>query len=274
MGALFGLLASLSITSMEFFSRKITNEVGPIVAAAAGSLIAAVITVGIALVGGGDLIGRDLLLGAGSGLGFGLGLSTYLHGLRISSSAVIGPTVASLSALIPFGYAAISDDAPPVLGYLGAALAVVGLILVTVGGSAASNVAGGLPVGIISGLGYGIGTLLLINVTEESGSWPIASQRTAAFAAIAIFALIRRRPVLPPIRFAGHAGAAGVIAAMASLFLLAGLTINPAATSVTAAVYPATSVAAGRTFFGDAVTRVQVLGLVVVILGTIAIVLA
>ena len=89
MGALFGLLASLSITSMEFFSRKITNEVGPIVAAAAGSLIAAVITVGIALVGGGDLIGRDLLLGAGSGLGFGLGLSTYLHGLRISSSAVI-----------------------------------------------------------------------------------------------------------------------------------------------------------------------------------------
>ena len=227
MGALFGLLASLSITSMEFFSRRITNEVGPIVAAASASLIAAVLTVGIALVDGGDLIGRDLLLGAGSGLGFGLGISTYLQGLRISSSAVIGPTVASLSALIPFGYAAITDAAPPLLGYLGAALAITGLVIVTTGGSAASNVRGGLPIGVVSGMGYGFGTLLLINVTEESGSWPIASQRTAAFVAIAAFAVIRRRPVLPPARFAPQAGAAGLIAAMASVFLLAGLAVNP-----------------------------------------------
>ena len=274
MGALFGLLASLSITSMEFFSRKITNEVGPIVAAASASLIAAFVTFGIAIVDGGDLIGRDLLLGAGSGLGFGLGLSTYLQGLRISSSAVIGPTVASLSALIPFTYAAITGEAPPLLGYLGAGLAVTGLVLVTVGGSEASNVAGGLPVGVVSGMGYGIGTTLLINVTEDSGSWPIATQRTAAFVAIATFAIIRRRPIVPPLRFAGHASAAGVIAGLASLFLLLGLAISPAATSVTATVYPATSVAAGRAFFGDSVGRMQVIGLAVVIVGTIAIVLA
>lgn len=274
MGALFGLLASLSITSMEFFSRKITNEVGPIVAAASASLIAAFVTLGIATVGGGELIGRDLLLGAGSGLGFGLGLSTYLHGLRVSSSAVIGPTVASLSALIPFSYAAITGEAPPVLGFVGAALAVTGLVLVTVGGSEASNVAAGIPFGVLSGMGYGTGTTLLINVTDESGSWPIATQRGAAFVAIATFAVLRRRPILPPTRFAGHAGAAGVIAGVASLFLLLGLAISPAATSVTATVYPATSVAAGRAFFGDSVSRIQVMGLAVVIIGTIAIVLA
>lgn len=274
MGALFGLLASLSITSMEFFNRRITNEVGPIVSAAGASLVAAFATIAIAAIDGGDLIGQDLLLGAGSGLGFGLGLSTYLQGLRISSSAVIGPTVASLSALIPFGYAAITGDAPPALGYLGAGLAVAGLILVTMGGSEASNVRGGLPVGIVSGMGYGSGTLLLINVSEDSGTWPIASQRTAAFIAIAAFAVIRRRPVLPSARFAPQAGAAGLIAAMASVFLLGGLAVNPAATSVTATVYPATSVAVGRAFFGDSVSRMQIVGLVVVIVGTIAIVLA
>ncbi len=274
MGAIFGLLASLCITSMEFFSRKITNEVGPIVAAAAASGIAAVVTIGIAIVDSGHFLGRDLLLGAGSGIGFGIGLTMYLHGLRISSSAVIGPTVASLSALIPFGFAAITETAPPLLGYLGAALAVGGLVLVTMGGSEASNVAGGLPVGLVSGLGYGIGTTLLIGVSEESGSWPIASQRVAAFGAIAAFALVRRRPVFPPMRFAGHATAAGIIGGGASAFLLAGLTLSPAAASVTASVYPATSVAAGRAFFGDAVTRTQVGGLVTVIVGTIAIVLA
>ena len=274
MGALFGLLASFSITGMEFFSRKITNEVGPIVAAAAASFVAALATLAIAIVDTGEILTRDLLLGAGSGLGFGLGLCTYLQGLRISSSAVIGPTVASLSAVIPFLYAALTDQAPPVLGYVGAGLAIVGLILVTVGGSEASNVAGGLPVGIVSGIGYGVGTTLLISVDEASGSWPIATQRGAAFVAIATFAILRRRPVFPPRRFAGHATIAGLIAALASVFLLAGLAISPAATSVTATVYPATSVAAGRAFFGDAVARVQIVGLVVVIAGTIALVLA
>lgn len=274
MGAVFGLVASLCISSMEFFSRRISNEVGPIVAAASASAVAALATILIAVVDVGDLISRDLLLGAGSGLGFGLGLAMYLTGLRISSSAVIGPTVASLSALIPFTYSAITQEAPPVIGYVGAGFAVAGLVMVTVGGSAASNVAGGLPIGLVSGCGYGVGTILLINVTEESGSWPIASQRVASFAAIAAFALIRRRPVFPPRRFAPHATAAGVVAACSSAALLTGLALNPAATSVTASVYPATSVALGSAIFGDSVTRAQVLGLVTVIAGTIIIVLA
>ncbi|MEM9200756.1 MAG: EamA family transporter [Actinomycetota bacterium] len=274
MGAFLGLLASFSITSMEFFSRKITNEVGPIVAAAAASLIAASVSILVAVVTAGDPVVRDLLLGAGSGLGFGLGLSLYLHGLRISSSAVLSPTVAALSAVIPFIYSAVTGDAPPVLGYVGAAAAVVGLLLVTVQGAEASNVGRGLALGIVAGMGYGFGTVLLINVTEASGNWPIAGQRVAAFSAIATFAMVRRRPVFPPARFAGYAGAAGIIAAMSSLFLLAGLAISPAATSVTASVYPATSVAAGRAFFGDVVGRVQVIGLAVVISGTILIVVA
>mgnify|MGYP001309782469 CR=1 FL=1 len=56
--------------------------------------------------------------------------------------------------------------------------------------------------------------------------------------------------------------------------LLAGFTFNAAATSVTASLFPATSVAAGRLFFGDAVNRAQVTGLVIVIIGTITIVIA
>ena len=273
MGALFGLLAALSVTSMEFFSRRISNETGPIVATAAASLVASILTIAVATIDGGALIGRDLVLGAGSGVGFALGLSAYLQGLRVSSSAVIGPTVASLSSLIPFGYAAITGDAPPPLGYAGAVLAIVGLILVTVGGSEASNVRRGLPFGIVC-MGYGFGTLLLIDVSEASGTWPIAGQRSAAFLTIAAFALTRRRPFLPPIRFAPQAGVAGLIATMASVFLLTGLSMNPAATSVTATLYPATSVAAGRAFFGDSVSRIQVMGLIVVIVGTVAIVLA
>ena len=63
MGALFGLLAALSISTTEFFGRRVTNEVGPIVAASVTSLLAAVTALVIAVATEGSAIGRDLLLG-------------------------------------------------------------------------------------------------------------------------------------------------------------------------------------------------------------------
>ena len=273
MGALFGLLAALSISTTELFGRRVTNEVGPIVAASVTSLLAAGTALVIAVVTDGSAIARDMLLGAGSGLGFGVGMSTYLQGVRVSSSAVVGPVSAALTALIPFTYAAVAEEAPAVLGYVGAALAIIGLMFVTIGGSAATNVIGGLPFGTMSGLGYGLGTLVLINVSDDSGSWPIVTQRITAFGAIAIFALARRRPILPPRQYAPTALAAGLFAGLSSVLALIGLSANAAAASVTITLFPAGSVLIGRLLFRDAVTRAQVIGLTVVIAGTVAIVL-
>ena len=273
MGALFGLLAALSISTTELFGRRVTNEVGPIVAASVTSLLAAGTALVIAVVTDGSAIARDMLLGAGSGLGFGVGMSTYLQGVRVSSSAVVGPVSAALTALIPFTYAAVTEEAPAVLGYVGAALAIIGLMFVTIGGSAATNVIGGLPFGTMSGLGYGLGTLVLINVSDDSGSWPIVTQRITAFGAIAVFALARRRPILPPRQYAPTALAAGLFAGLSSVLALIGLSANAAAASVTITLFPAGSVLIGRLLFRDAVTRAQVIGLAVVIAGTVAIVL-
>jgi multidrug transporter EmrE-like cation transporter len=53
---------------------------------------------------------------------------------------------------------------------------------------------------------------------------------------------------------------------------LIGLSANAAAASVTITMFPAGSVIIGRVLFRDAVTRAQVIGLAIVIAGTIAIV--
>ena len=272
MGALFGLLAALSISTTEFFGRRVTNEVGPIVAASVTSLLAAVTALVIAVATEGSAIGRDLLLGGASGLGFGVGMSTYLQGVRVSSSAVVGPVSAALTALLPFTYAAAVAEAPSALGYGGAALAIIGLMFVTIGGSAATNVARGLPFGTMLGLGYGLGTIVLITVSDDSGSWPVVTQRLVAFAAIATFALARKRPILPPRQYAPPALAAGLFAGLSSVLALIGLSANAAAASVTITLFPAGSVLIGRILFRDAVTRAQVIGLAVVIAGTVAIV--
>ncbi len=274
MGALFGLLTSFSITSSEFFGRRITNEIGPIVAASAISALAAIVTVVIAVAVEGDPTPADLLRGGASGISFGVGMTFYLQGVRVSSSAVVGPVVAALSTLIPFTYGSIVEEVPPALGLAGAATAVVGLLFVTMGGSEASNVGEGLPMGIVSGLGYGSGTALLIDVSSDSGAWPLVTQRGVAFFAIASFALVCRRPLIPPQRLAGHALGAGLFAGCSSALLLAGLNANAPAASVTASLFPASSVAAGRVFFRDSVSVLQFVGLLIVIGGTVAIVLA
>ncbi len=271
---MFGLLTSLTITTAEFFGRRITNEIGPIVAASAISLVATISTLVVAILAGGDLIGHDLLLGAFSGVAFGVSMTVYLQGLRVSSSAVIAPMVAALTTLIPFTYGSIVEGALPMIGLVGAGAVILGLLFVTMGGSEASNVRQGLLLGTIAGSGYGVGTALLIGVSADSGSWPVVSQRGVSFIAIVAYALVRRRPLVPPRRLAVSAGTSGVFAALSSVLLLVGLNANAPAASVTASLFPASSVVAGRLFFGDSVSRSQVLGLGTVICGTLGIVLA
>lgn len=273
MGALFGLLGALSITGNEVFSRRISSNFSAIAAAAIASLLASATTVLIAIGIDSSWVSRDMGLGALSGVGYGVGLATYLTGLRVSSSAVMGPMVAGLFVLLPFSYAAMVEGAPPILGFVGAALVLTGLGFVTIGGSPASNVRVGIILGLQAGLGYGIGSALLIEISESSGQWPIVAQRFSAFVTIAVFALARHQPVFPPPRFAGWAVAAGVFGSLSSVFVLLGYGVNAVATSITASLFPASSVAAGRILFGDAVSRAQVVGLVIVLAGTIAIVM-
>lgn len=273
MGAVFGLMASLSITTTEFCGRRITNEVGPVVAASVTSFLATITALAVALSVDGSPVVGDMALGVASGVCFGLGISTYLQGVRVSTSAVVSPSSASLTVLIPFSYAVLATTMPPPWSFVGAAAAVVGLVLVS-SGAPAGNVAAGLRQGLISGVGYGVGTVLLIETTEASGQWPIVAQRAMAFTTIAVYALARRRPLFPPRRFARNAVVAGLAAGMSSVFLLWGLEANPAAASVTASLYPATSVLVGRSFFADSVTATQLAGLCVVIASAVVIVLA
>lgn len=272
MGAFLGLLTSFSITGSEMFGRRVSNELGPSVAAAGASVFAAIVGVVVALVIPGALIGRDLLLGAASGVGFGFGMVTYFQGVRVASSAVIAPTVGALSTVVPFGYTAVVDAVPSSLAIGGAIAAVMGLVLITAGGAPASNVRVGLRWGVVAGVAYGLGSVFIIETTSAAGAWPAVSQRAVAFTIVLGLALSRRRRLWPPATLRLPMVGTGVLAACASLCLLAGLQADPAAASVTASLFPATSVAGGRLLYGDSVATAQTAGLLVVLAGVIAVV--
>ena len=102
MGAIFGILTSLAVSGSELFGRKVALRAEAVTISIAIQSLAMITSLITALVLG-DVIGmRDLTLGAVSGIGFGVGMMAYLHGLTKASSAIIAPTVATLSALLPF----------------------------------------------------------------------------------------------------------------------------------------------------------------------------
>lgn len=274
MGAIFGMLASLSISTAEIFGRRLANAGGPLAAAAIASALATVTTLVVALVIDGSPGGADLLLGAASGLGFGLGIAAYLAGVSVSSSAVVAPTTAALTTIIPFGVASIVDEAPRALGLVGVAAVLAGLVLITTGGGSASNVVRGAAIGALAGVGYGIGTAVLIGVSDDAGGWPLVPQRAVALVAIVAWARRRGVSLAIPRTHVRDAPAMGVFAGASSVFILLGLRADAATASVTGNLFPASSVLVGRMLFGDSLSRAQVVGLGIVLAGIVAIVTA
>lgn len=273
MGALFGALSALNIGLSDLFGRQVANRRGAGVAAMVIQAVAVVASAMTLFVIESRFAVRDVLIGAASGVGLGIGLGCYLAGLTRSTSTVVSPVVATLSAVIPFSYAAARGADTPPLAVAAAAVAIGGLVLVTAGGGRASNVSDGVRWALVSGLGYGIGLSVVIDASEQSGAWPAVAQRVAALGLMTGIVL-RARGGLPivGVRLAG--ALAGTFAGLSTVFYLLGVQADATPAVVTASMFPAVTVTVGRLVYGDAVGRLQVVGLGVVLVGVVGVVSA
>lgn len=269
MAIFFGLLTSLSIGLADLFGRRIVNARGPIVAGAALQLVAIFTSLAALLIVDSAFDITDFAIGLASGLGLGVGLFGYFSGLRNSSSAVVAPIVATMSAVVPFGYAVARGAEPTLIALLGAAVAVGGLVLITMGGGRVEHMGDGIRWGVISGLGYGCGLSVVIEASESSGSWPAVAQRVSALALMLAFARSSSVSVVPPIGLRTAALIAGVFAGGSTIFYLLGVQVNATSAVVTASLFPAVSVVVGRFVYDDDVAPRQVAGLGVVLAGVI-----
>lgn len=270
MGIAFGLMTSLSIGLADLFGRRVVNARGPVAAGVVMQLLAIVTSLAsVALVVDSAFSGRDLAIGLASGLGLGVGLWGYFTGLQRSSSAVVAPIVATLSAVVPYLYAVGRGADPTVLAVLGALAAVAGLVLITIGGGRVEHLEHGVKWGIISGCGYGFGLSIVIEAADASGSWPAVGQRITAFVLMLILARALDQQAVPPAGLRLAAIVAGVLAGCSTIFFLIGLESDTTATVVTASLFPAVSVVVGRVVYGDTVLGRQIAGIGVVLVGVI-----
>ena len=274
MGALLGSLTALGIGGSDMFGRRVTAATSPVTASAVMQLFAALLSLLAITFVSSEWIWRDVWVGAVSGLGMGSGLACYFGGLQRSSSAVVAPVVATLSAVIPYLYTLVRGTSPTAVALLGALAALAGLLLVTASGSSRERVRAGLVWGLASGLSYGFALTVVIETSSDSGVWPSVSQRLVAVVLMLSLATSLKVPRVPPAGLRLAAALAGFFAGATSLSYIAGVQIDAQPTVVTAGLFPIASVAGGHVFYGDEVTSIQVVGIAVALAGVTAIVLA
>ncbi len=271
MGVVFGLLTAFAIGLSDLFGRRVVHRTGPVSAGVPMQAVAFVTAIGTVAFVASEWSIKDVLIGCLSGLGLGVGLGCYYAGLNRASSALVAPPVATLSAVIPVGYSVLRGAEPSALVWIGTAVCLGGLILITAGSRGSASVAVGLGWGILSGLGYGFGLSIVLEASDASGSWPAAAQRVAAFFLLLIVA--RRTGVnsVPKGDLRLWALLAGIMAGLSTVFYLIGVAADETSTVVTASLFPAVSVIVGRLVYADEVRTTQALGVAVVILGVIAV---
>ncbi len=267
MGALFGIVGALGIGLSDLFGRRIMLASSALTAAVILQLSGGLLAAATMAVLPSEWIVADAALGVVSGIGMGVGLGCYYTGLGRSASTIVAPLVATLAAILPFGYVLVSTGEGSILGSVAAAIAVAGLALVSSGADEISNVSAGVRWGVASGIGYGVAIAVLTEVSAESGGWPVVTQRASAFALLGLVGVAGRQAIVPPVGVRGSAGLAGFFIALSSIALLIGVRFDAGATVITLSMFPAFSVAIGRLFFDDPIAPRQVIGIVIVLAG-------
>ncbi|WP_419841450.1 EamA family transporter [Candidatus Poriferisodalis sp.] len=272
MGALFGLLAAASIGTSDLFGRRVVMRCHVLSAMIAFQASAALVALFVALVVPGSFTGDDFARGLVSGVGLGAGLACYYTSLERAGSAVAAPVVATLSAVIPFVYSALRGHDPSHLAVVGAAVAFAGLGLVTAGGTRGTRLRTGTAWAALSGVAYGVGLSVLVDLSEHSGAWPGFGQRVTSVAAMAALVAARRLPALPPADVMGFALLTGVASAGATAFYIVGIWFNAPATVVGASMFPVLSVLVGRAAYDDPSSLRQYVGIATAVAGVTAVV--
>jgi drug/metabolite transporter (DMT)-like permease len=216
----------------------------------------------------GDLSAGTVGWSAAAGLAGALGVVLLYLGLATGPMGVVAPLTAVASAVVPAAVGIGLGERPPPLAYVGVALALLAVALVSrgPGGEAGRRPVTARAVGIalLAGVGFGCYFVLLARAPESSGGWPLLVSRISSAVAVVALALATGRVGRLSAGVPRLAVAAGALDAAANLaYLLAVRQGLLSLVAVLVALYPAATILLARLVLGERTGRAQRLGLAV-----------
>lgn len=261
MGVLLALAAAFGYGVSDFVggvTARRTSAWPVALMAAVGALVGSTVQ---AILWPGDPTTADLLWGLLGGVGSGVGSGFLYRGLASGRMGVVGPVSAVGSASLPVVVGLALGERPDLLAWLGLAVAVPGIWLVSrePGGAGAS--AAGLADGVLAGLGFGLIFVATGQIGPHAGIWPLVGTQAVSLVVLPAIALALHADPLPRSRHDLWGVVAGLLASGAMLgFLLASHRTLLSVASVITALYPAVTILLAVAI-GERIHRTQALGL-------------
>lgn len=225
---------------------------------------AVLVFVAAPLVAAPNLVGADIAWGGLSGVGTAVGLFFLYRGLTRGHMSTIVPlsTVGAVVLPVLVGVALLGEN-PSLLSWLGIAIAVPAIALVSgLGGSAASRHTGPVADALVSSGGFGLQYIALAQAGPAAGLWPVASGRIASVVTmLALVGMIPSRMRLPrglvlPAVLNGAVAASGL-----TLYMIAARQDIMAVAVVLSSLYPVIPVLLGIAVLRERLSGKQTAGL-------------
>ena len=223
---------------------------------------------------------RDWAWGSVAGVASAVALGSFYHALSHGAMTVVAPITAVTSAALPVAYGLISGDRPKVMAYVGMALAVAAVALVSGAVGTRHEHAKRLTVvlAFAAGLGFALIFVALGRTSKSSGMWPLVASRLTSVVLITVFVLMMRArsskwraegsvgSPLPPLRLWKLAALAGALDMSANFFYL--LAVRRGMLSivvVVASLYPISTVCLAFGLDRERVSKSQAAGMVLAV---------
>ncbi|GII74935.1 membrane protein [Sphaerisporangium melleum] len=213
--------------------------------------------------------------GVAAGLCGGLGVALFYRALASGVMSVVAPTTATTSAALPVLAGLALGERPQALALCGVVVALAAVVLVSrePGAARAGKAAlGPIAAALASGLGFGAFFILLKQVPDDAGLWPLAGARLASTVAAGALALATGRGLRPGKGSLPVILAAGVLDMIANvLYLFAAQRGLLVVVAVLASLYPASTLLLARYVLGERLSALQTAG-VGLALGAVALI--
>ena len=138
----------------------------------------------------------DLVWSVLCGVVGGVGITALYHGLAVGRMGVVAPVTGVLAALIPVVAGIVLEGVPSALTLVGIVLAIVAVVLVSRVSDASSGPSG-LRFALVAGLGIGLFSVFVAQVSDGHAFGPLAVIRLVEAVLIGVVVLVTGAVVAP-----------------------------------------------------------------------------
>lgn len=277
MGVILGLLVAASFGSGDFLGGLASRRATTLAVLAVAQVAALAVAIVVACVVGGSVDIHELEYGVAAGALNVIAIGCLYRGLAIGQMGQVAPVAAVVGAVIPVVWGVVRGESLSPAEVVGIALAVLAGWLLSSQSNESEKVLLGpaLLLAVAAGAGFGISLILFAAASHHGGMWPALGARVAACALVWVALATRREGgslrAVPKV----EASAAGAFDVGATMILLITLKSN-----LTAVIAPVASLAPAFTaghawwYLHERISRIQLGGLLVALVGLALIALA